>query len=82
MDRAGLSILLKELEADCAVAQDAGHKAAIRLREGFPGHLEACAYELGRSTLSSTLTGGTSSISPKGLSGPASPLQYVSANQE
>ena len=48
MDPAGLSILLKELEADCAVAGDAGHKAAIRIQQETPGHLEACAYELAR----------------------------------
>ena len=48
MDPAGLTVLLKELEADCAVAGDAGRKAAIRLRQDSPGHLEACAYELAR----------------------------------
>ena len=48
MDAGGLSILLKEMEADCAVAQDAAQKAALRLREESPGHLEACAYELAR----------------------------------
>lgn len=48
MDAAGLTILLKEMEADCAVAQDAAQKAARRLREESPGHLEACAYELAR----------------------------------
>lgn len=45
MDAAGLTIL-KEMEADCAVVRDAAHKAAQRLRENAPGHLEACAYEL------------------------------------
>jgi hypothetical protein len=48
MDAAGLTILLKELEVDCTVARDAAHKAALRLREASPGHLEACAYELAR----------------------------------
>ena len=48
MDAGGLTILLKEMEADCAVAQDAAQKAARRLREESPGHLEACAYELAR----------------------------------
>ena len=48
MDPAGLSILLQELQADCAVVADAGHKAATRLRQQSPGHLEACAYELAR----------------------------------
>jgi hypothetical protein len=48
MDAGGLTILLKELEADCAVARDAAQKAARRLREESPGHLEACAYELAR----------------------------------
>jgi hypothetical protein len=48
MDAPGLTILLKELEADCAVARDAARKAALRLNESAPGHLEACAYELGR----------------------------------
>lgn len=48
MDLAGLSILLAELQADSAVAGDAGRKAALRLRQEAPGHLEACAYELGR----------------------------------
>lgn len=48
MDRGGLIILLKEMEADCAVARDAAQKAARRLQEKAPGHLEACAYELAR----------------------------------
>ena len=48
MDAAGLVILLKELESDCAVAADAAHKAVERSREIAPGHLEACAYELAR----------------------------------
>lgn len=48
MDAAGLTILLKELEADCGVAADAAHKAEERLKQKSPGHLEACAYELAR----------------------------------
>lgn len=48
MDAGGLIILLKEMEADCAVAHDAAQKAARRLGETSPGHLEACAYELAR----------------------------------
>lgn len=48
MDAGGLTILLKEMEADCAVARDAAQKAARRLREESSGHLEACAYELAR----------------------------------
>ena len=48
MDAAGLTILLKELEVDCAVARDAAHRAALRVGETSPGHLEACAYELAR----------------------------------
>lgn len=48
MDAAGLSILLKEMEVDCAVARDAADNAAQRVSEETPGHLEACAYELAR----------------------------------
>jgi hypothetical protein len=48
MDAAGLLILIKELEADCRVARSAAENAALLLREGSRGHLEACAYELGR----------------------------------
>jgi hypothetical protein len=48
MDAAGLTILLTELQADCAVAGDAGRKAALRLQQASPGHMEACAYELAR----------------------------------
>ena len=48
MDAAGLTILLKELEMDCAVVRDAAGKAAERIRREVPGHLEACAYELAR----------------------------------
>ena len=48
MDAGGLSILLKEMERDSAVARDAAQKAAQRLGENSPGHLEACAYELFR----------------------------------
>jgi len=48
MDAGGLIILLKEMAADCAVARDAAQKAAQRLQQESPGHLEACAYELSR----------------------------------
>lgn len=48
MDAAGLTILLIELQADCAVVADAARKATLRLPETTPGHLEACAYELTR----------------------------------
>lgn len=48
MDAAGLTILLIELQADCAVVADAAKKATLRLPETTPGHLEACAYELAR----------------------------------
>jgi hypothetical protein len=48
MDAAGLTILLKELEADCEVARSAAKNASILLEGGASGHLEACAYELGR----------------------------------
>lgn len=48
MDASGLTILLKELEADCEVALQASQKAVQRLQEGVPGGLEACAYELSR----------------------------------
>lgn len=48
MDAAGLTILLAELADDCAMAQDAAHKAKLRLHEQFSGSPEACAYELAR----------------------------------
>ena len=48
MDPAGLTILLTELSADCAVVADAGRKAGLWLGQANPGHLEACAYELAR----------------------------------
>jgi hypothetical protein len=48
MDAAGLTILIKEMEVDCGVALDAAGKATERIRQKFPGHLEACAYELAR----------------------------------
>ena len=48
MDAGGLIILLKEMERDGAVAREAAQKAAQRLREDSPGHLEACTYELAR----------------------------------
>ena len=48
MDAIRLTVLLKEIEADCAVIQDAAHRAQVRLSESTDGHLEACAYELAR----------------------------------
>ena len=48
MDAAGLSVLLTELNADCEVARAAATSAATRLKEGFAGSAEACAYELNR----------------------------------
>lgn len=48
MDAAGLTVLLKELEADCAVVRDAAAKAAERVKQEHPGYLEAAAYEVGR----------------------------------
>jgi hypothetical protein len=48
MDAVGLTVLLKEIEADCAVVRDAAHKAQMRLGEDSHGRLEACAYELSR----------------------------------
>ena len=48
MDAPGPTILLAELQADCAVVTDAANKAGLRIRESTPGHLEACAYELAR----------------------------------
>lgn len=48
MDAAGLTVLITELRADCAVAQNAAAKASQRLEETSPGRLEACAYELNR----------------------------------
>ena len=37
-----------ELKMDCGVMRDAAQKAAARVRQESPGHLEACAYELAR----------------------------------
>ena len=48
MDAVGLTVLLKEIEADCAVIQNAARKAALRLTETTDGRLEACAFELAR----------------------------------
>ncbi len=48
MDAVGLTVLLKEIEADCAVIQNAADKARARLGESTDGRLEACAYELAR----------------------------------
>ena len=48
MDATALTILARELEADAVVIRDAAGKAKLRLQQQSPGHLEACAYELGR----------------------------------
>lgn len=48
MDAAGLTILLRELKADCEIVKDAALKATQRCAETWPGHWEACAYELAR----------------------------------
>jgi hypothetical protein len=48
MDAVGLTVLLKEIEADCAVIQDAAHKAQLRLGDSTESRLEACAYVLAR----------------------------------
>lgn len=48
MDALGLTILIKEIEADSRVIHDAARKAQIRVGETADGHLEACAYELAR----------------------------------
>ena len=48
MDRVALEILGRELEADAAILADAVRKAADRLAAAWPGHLEACAFELHR----------------------------------
>lgn len=48
MDAPGLTILLAELHADCAVVADAAGRATLRAQQQTPGHLEACAYELAR----------------------------------
>lgn len=48
MDPIGLTVLLKEIEADCTVIQNAARKAALRLTETTDGRLEACAFELAR----------------------------------
>jgi hypothetical protein len=48
MDALGLTVLLREIEADCVVIQDAADKAQVRLQARADGHLEACAYQLAR----------------------------------
>lgn len=48
MDSVGLEILERELAADRKVLADAAQKAAARIHESSPGHLEACAYEMAR----------------------------------
>lgn len=48
MDAVGFEILRRELEADGAVLAEAARRARQRIEERGPGHLEACAFELGR----------------------------------
>ena len=48
MDTVGLSVLVTEIEIDCAVIQAAARKAELRLSETTDGRLEACAFELAR----------------------------------
>ena len=48
MDAIGLGVLLKEIDADCIVIQNAARKAQARLKHGTEGRLEACAFELAR----------------------------------
>ncbi len=48
MDASGLTILLREMEADADVAREAAEKASRWWQAKGPGHLEACAYELAR----------------------------------
>lgn len=48
MDAVGLAVLLREIEADCRVLEDAARKARLRLEDRTAGHLEAAAYQLAR----------------------------------
>jgi hypothetical protein len=48
MDAVGLTVLLREIEADCLVIDDAAQKARARLLDGTDGCLEAGAYQLAR----------------------------------
>ena len=48
MDRIGLAILERELEADATVMAEAAQLASERLADEHPGHLAACGYELNR----------------------------------
>ncbi len=48
MDAVGLAVLLREVEADCSVIEDAARKAGLRLQDGTDGHLDAAAYQLAR----------------------------------
>lgn len=48
MDAVGLTVLLREIEADCLVIDDAAQKARARLFDGTDGRLEASAYQLAR----------------------------------
>jgi hypothetical protein len=43
-----LTILLREIDVDRAVIEDAARKAQLRLSETGEGRMEACAYELAR----------------------------------
>jgi len=48
MDIVTLQILARELHADSAVVGDAAQKAEDRYAADWPGHLEACAFEIHR----------------------------------
>ena len=48
MDAIGLAVLLREIEADCHVIEDAAAKARARLAGAEDGHLEASGHELTR----------------------------------
>lgn len=48
MDAIGLTILMRELAADCAVLAGAAGNAAQWIAQSETGRLEACAYEMNR----------------------------------
>jgi len=48
MDAVGLTVLLKEVQADSAVIQNAAQEAASHLTENSRGRLKACAFEMAR----------------------------------
>ena len=48
MDAVGLTVLLKEIEADCAVIRNAAQEAGLHLTETSRGRLKACAFEMAR----------------------------------